>query len=223
MLEDNGIAICCKAESEDALLLREMAHRVGNDLGVAQAALRLVSGCGNDGWRSRLLGEALHRLDSAGEVHRLLARPLPISVDVAAQLDALCRALVGACPEASNSRVTLDLPGTWVDGGMARRVSLIAAELVTNAVRHALSDHAGSLHVSLRTGDGRLVLTVENDGIGSLGRAATSGTGLGRGIVAGLVATAGGALSAEVGAHGTSVRVVLPMGGTELREARIAS
>lgn len=195
---------------EDALLLREFAHRTANEISAAYAALHLakrsVSGAGR-----RLMEEAAGRLQAFGRLHSLLARPVPRRLDVASDLSAVCRAIVAGVPGAAGSLVSIDVGETWVEGLTARRLVLIGAELVTNAVRHALDGRSGRLEVSLRIVADDIVLEVRDDGCGMRPGSTTSGTGYGSGIVAELVERARGRMSIDTGPTGTTVRVALPI------------
>lgn len=208
----DGLLVSVEAETEEALLLREFGHRAMNDLTVARCAIaitRRAVGEGSDGLAT-VLDEAAARIDGAGSLMRLLAQPVGPCVDLGARLALLCGATVGARIEASAVTLQLDLPAVWVDGVLARRVTLIAAELVANACRHGLAGRSGTISVTLRRTDVGLVLEVADDGpLESTGRA---GTGLGGGIVGSLARLAGGSVEldrAPTGAVAT-LRVPLP-------------
>lgn len=198
-------------ESDDRLLLREFTHRTGNDYAAALAAMRLASRGTGPKARARLVEEAICRLEASAAVHLLLAAPVRRQVDVGAALRELCRNLVDARPAAARSRVFVDAGELMVDGDLARRVALITAELVVNAVRHALEGRAGALSVRLERAEGDLRLVVADDGAGMRPGGNTSGTGWGGGLVAELVARGAGSLSVDGSVAGTIVEVRLPI------------
>lgn len=193
-------------EGEDGLLLREFAHRTGNVLAVVEAALRIAAdGC----TRPAIIDHARSRLERLGVVHRLLARPVLSETDLGSDLGALCTAMHDAA-EGTPGPLEMELCDAVVDGGLARRLTLVAAELVANSHRHALGgDGSGTLSVSLRRDGGGLELIVA-DRAASRRPAAAGGTGLGGGIVRELVARAGGVLDVKRGDRGTTVRVSVP-------------
>lgn len=197
-------------EADDALLLREFTHRTGNEIAVAVAAVRL---CARPKSRenSRLVEDVVGRLEAFGALNRLLARPVPARTDVAGELSSLCRLMASTSPAAAGSVVTLDLPETWIDGATARRLVLVAAELVGNATKHALAGRNGRLRVSLDMIADELMLLVQDDGPGIRKGGPTSGTGYGTGIVAELVERSGGRIAVTTGPGGTVVRVVMPL------------
>jgi two-component sensor histidine kinase len=158
-----------------------------------------------------MIDGAIERLEAFGDVHRLLARPVTRTADVAIEVESVCRAVCTARPAANRSTVTFDLASVVTDGTTARRIALVASELVTNAQRHALDDRRGSLTITVEEEGGLVVLTVADDGPGLRAAAATSGTGYGRGIVTELVERANGAISVETGPRGTTVSVAVPI------------
>lgn len=195
---------------EDALLLRELAHRTGNELTVARSAVALALRADPRGARADVLREVAGRLDRVGDVARLLAAPVPAETDAGADLARLCRAVLASRPGAASTRLRLDLDEVRTDGPTARRLLLVATELLHNACRHALDGREGELRVALRGRDGAVVMSVADDGPG-VGGSSAAGTGFGSGIIAELVGHAGGRMERETGETGTAVRVVLPL------------
>ena len=195
---------------DDALLLHEFAHRTANEVAAAAAALRLANRA-KPASGARLMESALWRLEAFGELNRILARPVRRRVNVAADLAAVCGAIASGATAASRSEMRLSLPDTWIEGDTARRLVLVAVELVNNAVRHALDGRAGKLAVSLGVEGDDVVLVVSDDGTGVQPGARSSGTGLGRGIVSQLVDRGGGTVRMDTGPAGTRVRVAFPL------------
>jgi signal transduction histidine kinase len=94
-----------------------------------------------------------------------------------------------------------------LDEAVAAQAYRIAQEAVTNAVRHA---RAGCVCLTLRGGDGRVVLRVEDDGVG-LGPDARGGQGMGLRIMRHRAQAVGGRLRMQRGADGgTAVVCALP-------------
>lgn len=198
--------------SEDAVLLRELCHRAGNDAATALAALRVLGsgGIADGDKRSRLLSQASARLEASAEIHRLLARPIAPSVEAGAWLRAVGAAVGSAACEAAGARLVLDVPELRLDGSTARRLVMIAAELLSNATKYAVSED-GTLLVSARLSGGKVALRVADDGPGFDSASPARGGGLGGGIVADLVAIGGGEIAVDSGPGGTCVSVELPV------------
>lgn len=196
-----------RTDSEDAILLRELNHRAGNDLSIAISLVRLAV-CDRASRPDHLIEQAGARLEASATLHRLLARPFAERTEVGSLLRTVCAAAASAA--ATKGRLEMYLPDIRVDGPTARRIAMIAAELVANAAKYAV-DGGGSLRVSLMVAHGRIDLRVVDDGPGFDPTAAPRGGGLGGGIVADLIAVADGSMQVATGPGGTSVSVSLPM------------
>lgn len=199
-----------KGASEDRLLLLEMAHRVANELAAALAALRLIRPVGGSKVRWRLLAGAIERLEGFASVNRVLAIPDGCLVPLSRELEGLCEALGAARPGGSRSRICLDVGDVVVPGAVARRVLLVAAELVLNAVRHAMEGRAGLLSLVLRADERDVMLAVIDDGPGIDPSEAPRGSGIGSHLVAELVRRAGGVMECRSGPEGTRFHVAIP-------------
>lgn len=196
---------------EGELLLREFAHRTGNEIAVAIGALSLAARGGRDGRSGKgAIDEAIDRLRCFGELHRLLARPVDTEVDLGRELVELFRSVRGSRPSAGATRLKMDVERAVVDGAVARRVLMVAAELATNAYKYALDGRSGELAVTLRVVGGRILLTISDDGPG-MAAVVPRGTGYGSGIVEGLLAGIEGAITVTTETEGTSVVVEVPL------------
>ena len=198
--------------SDEGLLLQEHVHRVANELFAALAALRMVRPASGSRTRWRLLAAAIERLEGFAAVNRALALPVAAPVRLSAEMDRLCVGLGAARGAIGSSRIVLDVRDFAVDGATARRVLMVGAELVHNAIRHALEGRDGLVRVSLRLEAREVVLGVEDDGPGMAAAAATRGSGMGGFIVRELVRRAGGTIECATGPGGTVFRVAIPHG-----------
>ena len=198
--------------SEDALLLREMCHRTASEVAAALAALRLVAGFEPPGSRQRLMERAICRLDGFGQLNQLLGRPLRARVDAGPAVSDVCVALGTGRAGAGASRIDLDLGRAWMEGAAARRLMLVAAELVGEAVRGALEDRAGRLRVALRADSDMVSLVVEDDGPGPRLLATGVDGDDPRSVVVDLIARAAGTMTLVTGRRGTRVTVCVPTG-----------
>lgn len=197
---------------EEGLLLRELSHRTLNEYAVAIAALRVAaSGRVDPTAGVAMLDEAARRLEASAELHRLLARPACGMADAGGWVRDACTALCASRAGPGGPAVRFDIGEVAMDGGSARRLAMVAAELVTNALKHA---GGADLSVSLRRIAGGVSLRVADGGPGIRPGAASSGGGLGSGIVAELVRAAGGRIVTGSGAEGTAINVELPVIGS---------
>lgn len=198
------------AVSEEALLLREAHHRTANEIAAAIAAMRLASSSRCARARPDLLAAAIGRLEGFGTAHAILGHRVG-AVDLACDLDRLCAALLSARPVMAGGTLDIECDPGRVEAALGRRVLLVTAELVANAVRHVLVPRGGRVMVRLRIAPTRLDLLVADDGPGMSAATSTSGTGLGSGLVRELVANGGGAIEMRSGVGGTAVAVSFPV------------
>ncbi|MCP3732218.1 sensor histidine kinase [Sphingomonas sp. MG17] len=198
---------------EAPLLLSEMHHRVANEIASAIAAMRLAQGAGLTGPRITLFDRAIERLEGFGQVHEVLAARSARTIDFGAELQRLTSGIVKGRDGLDGATVRLTARGAVLPGGPARRLLLVAAELMYNGIRHALSGRRGSLWIDVDRDEDFVTLVVSDDGPGLAGPSCTSGTGLGSGIVAELVRKGDGRIECDTSRHGTTFRVTLPLAG----------
>jgi signal transduction histidine kinase len=148
-----------------------------------------------------LLEEATGELQTAiGEV-RGLARGVHPTILTEAGL----RAAVDALAERTPVPVAVDIPERRFDPGVEATAYFVVAEALTNVARYAA---AGEARVAAAEDDGRLVVTVADDGRG--GADPTAGSGL-RGLADRLAAIDGTLTVSSPDGGGTVVRAELPL------------
>ena len=155
--------------AEKEALLKEVHHRVKNNLQVSSSLLRLQAERVADPAARDALREGQARIRSMALVHELLYRSEDLSrIDMGDYLRQLTRELVRSHDaSASSIRVELDVTPRRVSLDRAVPLGLVVNELVSNALQHAFPD-GGEGHVAIRLEDGDegLTLTVRDDGVG---------------------------------------------------------
>jgi PAS domain S-box-containing protein len=154
---------------EKEVLLREIHHRVKNNLQVISSLLNLqMERVANPAARQALT-ESQSRIRSMALVHSLLYRAKDLAqLDFIEYLRTVVESLVttyGAEPSAIETTVT----GAQVQLDIDRAIAcgLIVTELVSNALRHAFPHHRhGHIHVEVVTTADQVVLEVRDDGVG---------------------------------------------------------
>jgi two-component system, sensor histidine kinase PdtaS len=207
--------------------IREIHHRVKNNLQTVAALLRLQARRLQVPEAREALEEAVRRVGSIAMVHETLSR-MPDEIvdfdDIAGRV-----AMMAGELSAPESRVTPTLLGTFgqLPALIATPLALVLTELLQNALQHGLAEPryaaGGVLQVRAVRQPGSLSVTVADNGVGlpaDFDLDAT--TSLGLQIVRTLVLTElGGTLeiSARPGG-GTQVVVVLPLGETPAATTR---
>lgn len=157
--------------SEKELILKEIHHRVKNNLQVVSSLLRLQSESITDETAIGYLKMSEQRVKSMALIHQQLYRTKDLSqIDFREYLEDLCNYLFFAY-DISFSRVNLKIEVDRIFFGIdtALPCGLIVNELVTNSIKHAFPGYTvGSLIVSLKQSpDGKYSLMIKDDGKGA--------------------------------------------------------
>ncbi|HYC03037.1 MAG TPA: MHYT domain-containing protein [Azospirillaceae bacterium] len=184
--------------AEKEVLLREVHHRVKNNLQSVSAILQLE--------RSRLahlpevagpLDSLAQRINVMGRVHQqLYSRDDFARVDLGQQLRVLASDLVSLHAAADMIDLRVAAEPVQADLDTAMPFGLIANELISNALKYGVSlQSGGRVEVALRREGADLLLLVEN----AVVPAAASDSGIGMRLVRALAAQLEGQLSVERG------------------------
>jgi two-component sensor histidine kinase len=185
-----------KASSEREVLLREIYHRVKNNLQIVQSLLRLGSRDLKPEQREPF-ESAVRRIGAMARVHTLLYNsPDLASIDFKDYLEELLRELSeGFAAEERSIEHVLDAESLRLPLDTAVPLAFIAVEILTNAFRHAFPEgRPGKITVAASRDGLQGVLRIEDNGIG-LTAEQKSKRRLGLTIVAKLVQQIGGTMS----------------------------
>jgi len=156
-------------EAEAARLtarLRELDHRIKNDLQLIASVFVLQTRRTPEGPERDLVKSALARVSAVAAVHRRLdvlsdAGRLEVSGLVR---DLVEEAVAGA--RRDELRADLALQPVSLPARQGAPLAIVVSELVRNALAHGLADRAGRIEVSLAAEGGEVVLAVRDDGPG---------------------------------------------------------
>jgi PAS domain S-box-containing protein len=190
-------------------LLREVHHRVKNNLAVIGSLLYLQSNAIADPSLRSVLQESQERVRSIALVHERLYRSHDVAqVDFAAYVRELSAELVrNHITDATDIRLTFELDTVAIDLDRAVLAGLILNEAITNALKHAFAGvREGVIRVGLvRDGSG-FVLRVADDGVGLPADVALqSRPSLGMRLMHALASQLGGRLEFHAAHPGTEV------------------
>ena len=158
--------------AEKTVLLKEVHHRVKNNLQIVSSLLDLQERRTQDDQLLDTLASTRNRVRSMALIHEKLYQTNNLAhLDLASYLETLCRQLHSSAGSV-RSRVRIEswvTPPTLAVGlDQAVPCGLVINELVTNALKYAFpGERAGRIQVSLqRPAPREVLLTVADDGVG---------------------------------------------------------
>ena len=184
-----------KAAFEREILLREIYHRVKNNLQIVQSLLRLGSRDLKSDQREPF-ENAVRRIGAMARVHTLLYNsPDLASIDFRDYLDELLRELAeGFAADDRSIAWTLAAEPMRMSLDTAVPLAFIAVEILTNAFKHAFPNgRPGRITVEVQRHDQDAILTIRDDGVG-MSQSGPAKRRLGLTIVRKLVQQIGGTL-----------------------------
>jgi len=201
--------------SKDATI-REIHHRVKNNLQTVAALLRLQARRTGNAEAQVALGEAVRRVTSIAIVHEALSMSVDEEVDLDDVFDRLIPIVVDVSAIGSQIRVVREGDLGVFPADRATPLVMVLTELVQNAVEHAFDPGAhGTVTVRAQRSARVLDVVVHDEGKGlPAGFDLEDSDRLGLQIVRTLVAAElGGAIELTGGASGgTEARLRLPLG-----------
>jgi two-component system, sensor histidine kinase PdtaS len=192
--------------------IREIHHRVKNNLQTIASLLRLQSRRVNSAEAKAALHESVLRIGSIALVHETLSET-PTDV---ADFGDVARRIARMISEGSllpGHRVDVKVVGSTgpLAARLATPLAVTVTELMQNAVEHAFPDgRSGTVAVELARQDAEVVVSVRDDGVG-ISANPHQGARLGLHIVRSIVDELGGRFEISSGG-GTQVRIHLPIG-----------
>ena len=192
--------------------IREIHHRVKNNLQSVAALLRLQARRMPDAQGRAALEEAVRRVGTIALVHDTLSHGLDETVEFDQVADVTIRAVVEVA--AGGRSVAVRRTGSFgrVRAEDATSLAMVVSELVQNAAEHGVASQGGTINLEVKRKEGKdetdvLTVTVTDDGVGLPGGRLPAGAGLGTQIVQSLVQDLRGKISwGPAEPQGTRVR-----------------
>lgn len=146
--------------------IREIHHRVKNNLQTVSALLRLQSRRSSSPEVKQTLTEAGRRVATIALVHETLSQTVNESVDFDEVFERLIR--MAADVASPGQKIATKFIGTFgkIAGSVATTIAIVINELVTNAVEHGLCDRSGTVTVTALREGVSLKVEVHDDGTG---------------------------------------------------------
>jgi len=144
--------------------IREIHHRVKNNLQTVSALLRLQSRRVDDPIAKTALEEAVRRVASIALVHETLSTSSTETV----AFDEIFDRIVHNAIELSSGKIKVEKVGTFgiFDAQIATPLALVITELIHNALEHGLGESGDRLSVEVSRSDGYCNVRVIDNGVG---------------------------------------------------------
>ncbi len=188
-----------KRNAENELLLKEIHHRVKNNLELVSSLLALQSAQIDDPGTRKAMQEGQNRVQSIGIVHQKLYQGENLgAIEMKDYFINLGDSVLDSF--GIQQRVTIEcaMDKLDLDIDAAVPLGLIVNELLTNSLKYAFpAGQQGKVQIKLqRQNDGALHLQVSDNGIGKSG--ITHGTGFGGQLISLLTRQLGGCMREEI-------------------------
>ncbi|AHI24629.1 histidine kinase [Komagataeibacter xylinus] len=209
-----------RAQARQELLLREMHHRVKNNLQIVASLLNLQAGRIRQPAAREEFAQARDRVRALATLHRYLYADGELySLNMQSFVRELCGQIMHAIGESDEGRITLDIrvDDLLMVPDQAVPLALIVTEAVSNTIKYAFPDRQhGTLEVGLRALSGdRACLWIADNGVGMAAVRNHPGTeegrsGIGMQLIRGFARQLGGELQ-MFEENGTRYVLVFPL------------
>ncbi|MDR3667211.1 MAG: histidine kinase dimerization/phosphoacceptor domain -containing protein [Ignavibacteriaceae bacterium] len=156
---------------EKEVLLKEIHHRVKNNLQIISSLLNLQSGYIKDKDSIEIFKESQNRVRSMALIHEKLYQSKDMSqIDFSGYVSELVSNLFGSY-SLNSALVTLhqNINNLFLEIDLAINLGLIINELVSNAFKHAFPGGSkGNLYISIKKDKQMYELVIQDDGVGFL-------------------------------------------------------
>ncbi len=144
--------------------IKEIHHRVKNNLQTVSALLRLQSRRVEDPTASAALAEAVRRVASIALVHETLSNQSGDFVEFDSVLDQIVKNAISLTPR----QIKFEKLGEFgaFDSKVATALSLVVAELIHNALEHGLAESGDLLQVEVKNQGKSYTVSVVDNGAG---------------------------------------------------------
>lgn len=196
---------------EKTALLKEIHHRVKNNLQVVASLLSLQASQMTGSQDSQPFRESQARVHAIALLHERLYQAQDLSrIELGEYLGALAQHILRADLGAICLRLEAD--AVWLSQDTAMPCGLIVNELITNSCKYAFPGGSGEIYLSVKQSpDGKLLLRVGDNGVGlPAGLDLRNPATLGLQLVDDMVSQLRGSWTVE-SSPGTLFQVVLPV------------
>ena len=176
--DDRGVVICVNDVSQfkellkevmkKSMMIREVHHRVKNNLQTVSSLLELQSRRSKSFMVEKVLIESINRISSIALVHEELSKREENTVDMRECIHSIMTMILNNMVD-PNKQITGEITGRdiFLSSSQASSVSLCVTELIQNCVKHAFAFRRnGTIVVTLDQINREVIISIEDDGVG---------------------------------------------------------
>lgn len=174
-----------KQNEEKEFLLKEIHHRVKNNLEVVSGLLALQSARIEDPGVVEAMQQSQHRVQSMGIIHQKLYQGKSLAtVEMKDYFINLGNYIINVFGAEKKVQLECKMKELELDVDIAVPIGLIVNELLTNSLKYAFpGSREGKITISLKENNSKLHLQVADNGIGIQTTNSTGGTGFGTQLI----------------------------------------
>lgn len=169
-----------KSLAEKETLLKEIHHRVKNNLQVVSSLLSMQSRFIKDENALGAVNEGQSRVESMALIHQKLYQENNLSgVNAKEYIEDLAEILKNSYRTDSAIEFEYDIEDLTIDVDTIIPIGLILNELICNSLKHAFTTKSeGQISIKLKEEDNQLQLAVSDNGVGSVGGSSEKSFGM---------------------------------------------
>lgn len=212
---DDHVRLIAKADgllAERELILKEVHHRIKNNMNTIGSLLSLQASALPEPAAVAALTDAGNRIRSMSLLYDRLYRSTDYAeLSVKDYLSTLADEIVSNFPNSGIVKLEKRLQDFNLDARRLQPLGIIVNELITNTMKHAFRGRAsGVITMTATRSDGRVVVSIQDDGVGIANAPAHGGHGgFGLQLVNALAAQLDGTIRTEAD-HGTRIVLDFP-------------
>lgn len=186
------------------ILLRELHHRVKNNLQVVMSLVMLEAGSKGEA-APNFVTETRRRLLAMSKMHeQLYLHGDAAQLELGPYLQRLAEEIAQAYGVNERVSIELDAEEVLIGVDQGTPLALFAGEVLSNAFKHAFPEgQPGKVRIGVHKEAEKARLTIEDDGIGMAAPAAAEHKSLGTNLIANLARQIGGELTSASDSQGT--------------------
>jgi len=153
---------------EKEVLLREVHHRIKNNINSIRSLLSLQADSITNEESKHIIADAIGRVDSMRQIYdKLLLADEYEKLSVKEYIEDLVTSIIDIFPEKEKISVNKDCDDFIMEVKRLSPLGTITNELVTNSMKYAFAGmDSGNIFISLKRNGDKAVLTLRDDGVG---------------------------------------------------------